>query len=96
MNCDFSRQPHASQDAAMKRTTAALAREGLRVLTTGDVNATMRNKFGSVFRPCAVPGAYDPHSTCDPVVRMSSVAYLRLADVAKAVRAVVVGAVGAA
>jgi uncharacterized protein (DUF302 family) len=51
----------AELDEAVRRTTEALKQEGFGVLTTIDVQATLKTKIGADFKPYVILGACNPN-----------------------------------
>ena len=57
----ISRTVDLGHDEAIEAVTAALKEEGFGVLTTIDVQATLRNKIGAEVEPYVILGACNPH-----------------------------------
>ena len=51
----------APMSETIERTTAALKEQGFGVLTTIDVQQTLKNKIGVDFQPYVILGACNPH-----------------------------------
>ncbi len=60
MDYSFARRLDMSFDAAIARATEVLAEHGFGVLTTIDVQQTLKKKIGAEFRPYTILGACNP------------------------------------
>lgn len=61
MSYHISKTVAGSMDDVAERVTIALAEKGFGVLTTIDVQATLKKKLGVDFRPYRILGACNPH-----------------------------------
>lgn len=61
MSYYFSKTVEMPFDRVIQRVTEVLASKGFGVLTTIDVQATLKKKIGADFRPYMILGACNPH-----------------------------------
>ena len=61
MSYHFTKTVPGTPEAVIERVTKALAERGFGVLTTIDVQATLKRKIGADFRPYTILGACNPN-----------------------------------
>jgi len=61
MNYYFSKNLSIGFDQAIERVTEALKQEGFGIISTIDVQATLKQKIGVEFRPYRILGACNPN-----------------------------------